>query len=374
MMTGHTELEAAVEAMRAGAVDFITKPVDPQMLHRRLERVVEHRVLSRELSRVKEQLARSQGPTEMVGNSRPMTRVYDLLQRVAPSDASVLLLGESGTGKELAARALHSASPRSEGPFVALNCAAVPPSLIESELFGHVAGAFTDARQSKDGLFLEANGGTLFLDEVGELPLELQPKLLRALQEQTVRPVGGTHEVPFDARLVTATNVDLDSKVEDGSFREDLFYRIDVVRITLPPLRDRGNDVLLLAQHMIDQRRADSSDRPAALSDEAASLMLAYDWPGNVRELENCIERAMALARHRQIAPDDLPAKVRDHRDGRVALSFDDAQDLVSLEELEGRYIAKVLEMVGGNKSEAARVLGIDRRSLYRRLEKYEIE
>jgi two-component system response regulator HydG len=372
VITGNADLDAAVEAMRAGAHDFIAKPVDHKLLERRVERAVEHHRLSQELHLLREALARSEGPAAMVGRSRAMRRVYDLIARVAPSDAAVLVLGESGTGKELVARAIHDGSARAEGPFVAINCAAVPPSLIESELFGHVAGAFTDARKAREGLFVRANGGTLFLDEIGELPLELQPKLLRALQEQVVRPVGGSEEVPFDARIVSATNVDLDAKVDSGHFREDLFYRVDVVRIAIPPLRDRGHDVLLLAQHIVDRHRDQRDGGPTELTEEAAALLLAYDWPGNVRELENCIERAMALARSSRIVPDDLPSKVREYRGDRVMLSFDDADELVSLEELERRYVQKVMSMVGGNKSQAARILGIDRRSLYRRLEKYD--
>jgi two-component system response regulator AtoC len=252
----------------------------------------------------------------------------------------------------------------------------VPPTLIESELFGHVRGAFTDAKSARDGLFVQADGGTLFLDEVGELPLEMQPKLLRALQERRVRPVGATSEVPFDARIVTATNRDLELAVAENTFREDLLYRIDVVRVELPPLRARGGDVLLLAQHFIDQLGGQDdvpADRPRVqgIDPGAAEKLLSYEWPGNVRELENCIERAIALARLDRIVVDDLPPKVRDFQPKHVVVSAEDPDQLLALDEVERRYIARVLELLGGNKSQAARVLGVDRRTLYRRLARH---
>jgi DNA-binding NtrC family response regulator len=370
VVTGRAELEAAVSAMRVGAYDFITKPVDTKLLALAIMRAVEHRKLGREVKRLRQELDRAQGTGKIVGKSRPIRAVYDVISRVAVTEVPVLILGESGTGKELAARAIHEASSRAKGPFVALNCAAVPPSLIESELFGHVKGAFTDARQSRDGLFVQASGGTLFLDEVADLPLELQPKLLRALQEQMVRPVGGADEVGFDARIITATNADLEARVETDRFRGDLMYRIDVVRVELPPLRDRGRDILLLAQHFLDKHGAENGT-PRTLAEDAAAKLLAYDWPGNVRELENCVQRALAMARHEQIVVDDLPAKVREYRSDRVMLSFEATEELVTLDELESRYVRKVLEMVSGNKAKAARLLGIDRRSLYRRLDKF---
>jgi two-component system response regulator HydG len=371
VVTGHADLDTAVAAMRSGAYDFITKPIDTKLLVHQVDRAVQHQQLGQEVQRLRKQLAQAEGHGRFVGQSKAMRAVYDLIARVAPSDAAVLILGESGTGKELTARAIHDASPRSDAPFVALNCAAVPPNLIESELFGHVKGAFTDARRSRDGLFVQASGGTLFLDEIGDLPLDVQPKLLRSLQEQRVRPVGGNSEVEFDARIVTATNVDLEQRVNDETFREDLLYRIDVVRIEMPPLRARGRDVLLLAQRFLDTYRGSDPAGPKTISEPAAAKLLAYDWPGNVRELENCIQRAVALARRSEVAVDDLPNKVRDYEPDRLLLSAEDADELVTLDELEARYIRKVLKMMGGNKSRTARVLGLDRRSLYRRLEKY---
>ena len=372
MVTGHASLDAAVSAIRAGAYDFITKPVDTKLLAHQVRRAVEHHRLGEEVKRLRQRLADVERiETGIIGQSAAMRQVFDLIARVGPADASVLVTGESGTGKELVARAIHRASQRADGPFVALNCAAVPPSLIESELFGHIKGAFTDARRSREGLFVQANGGTLFLDEVGELPLEMQPKLLRALQERKIRPVGGDAEVSFDARVITATNRELEAMVESGDFREDLLYRIDVVRIELPPLRMRGHDILLLAQHFLQRFGGGPSGRVHGIAETAAEKLLAYDWPGNVRELENCIERAVALARFDQITVEDLPNKVREHRSDHVLLSVEDPSELLTLEQLESRYIHKVLKMVSGNKSQAARVLGLDRRTLYRRLEKY---
>ena len=373
MLTGDASMQAAISALRAGAYDFITKPIDIELLGPAITRAVQRHRLGVEVKRLRRALADSQGFGTIIGKSTPMRRVFDLVSRVADSEASVMISGESGTGKELIARSIHDRSPRSAGPFIALNCAAVPPSLIESELFGHLKGAFTDARNARDGLFAKANGGTLFLDEIGEMPLEMQPKLLRALQERMVRPVGGDREVPFDARLVTATNRDLESEVEAGRFREDLLYRIDVVRVELPPLRMRGRDVLLLAQSFIERFATRSGRAVGEIDPEAAELLLGYDWPGNVRELENCIERAVTLCRLDRVTIADLPAKIRDHKPDRVVLTGDETDELPTLEDLERRYIAKVLRATAGNKSQAAKTLGLDRRTLYRRLDKHRL-
>ncbi len=298
-----------------------------------------------------------------------MVEVYDLLERIADSETTVLITGESGTGKEVVARELHGRSRRKTGPFVAINCAAMPESLLESELFGHARGAFTDARQAREGLMLRASGGTLFLDEIGEMPLGIQPKVLRALQERTVRPVGESHELPFDARIVTATNRDLESAIEDKTFREDLYYRINVINISLPPLRARGGDVLLLAQHFLAHFADVSGKEVHGLSAAAAKQLMAYPFPGNVRELQNCIERAVALTRGEEIQVEDLPDRIRKHESRNVIVASDDPSDLVPLEEVERRYILRVLAAVEGNKSLAARILGLGRKTLYRRLE-----
>jgi two-component system response regulator HydG len=371
VITAFGSFDTAVAAMRAGAYDFITKPFEVDALRLTLERAIRHGKLREEVKRLREVVADRQGRDEILGASEPMRAVFDLIDRVAGSTASVLVTGESGTGKELVARALHRRSPRHAGPFVALNCAALPEALLESELFGHARGAFTDARAARPGLLVKAAGGTLFLDEIGEMPVGLQPKLLRALQEKTVRPVGSDVEVSFDARVVAATNRDLETAVEERTFREDLYYRINVVHIELPPLRSRGADVLLIAQRLTERFAAASGRGGKGLSAAAAGKLLAYAWPGNVRELSNCIERAVALARYDEVTVDDLPEKIRSYARSHVVVAADDPSELVSMEEVERRYIQRVLEAVGGNKTLAARVLGFDRATLYRKLARY---
>ncbi|MGE0789357.1 MAG: sigma-54-dependent transcriptional regulator [Sandaracinaceae bacterium] len=373
VVTGHATLETAVAAMRAGAHDFVTKPVDVDLLLLTLKRAIRHRRLETEVKRLKDELAIGTGSdASIVGKSSAMRHVFDVIERVAATDATILVTGESGTGKELVARAVHRRSQRAEGPFVAINCAAVPAQLLESELFGHVKGAFTDARNTRKGLFLEASSGTLFLDEIGEMPLEMQVKLLRALQERVVRPVGGNEEVPFDARVIAATNRDLEEEVREGRFREDLFYRINVVGIAVPPLRERPGDIPLLAQHFVERHASRFGKDVRGLAPEALEKLLAYEWPGNVRELENGMERAVALARNENVRADDLPERVRTFRPEHLAVVADEVEQLISVAELERRYIFHVLKLVDGNKSQAARILGLDRRTLYRKLDAFE--
>jgi two-component system response regulator HydG len=280
----------------------------------------------------------------------------------------VLINGESGTGKEVAARALHRLSRRAKGPVVAVNCAAVPAALLESELFGHMKGAFTDARSDRVGVFKQADGGTLVLDEVGELPLPLQPKLLRALQERTVRPLGAGAEEPFDARIVSITNVDLEEKVGEGQFREDLFYRLNVITLTMPPLRSRAQDLLELAQVFVTRASQRSGKAVRGLTPEAAKCLLSYDWPGNVRELENCIERAVAFTTFDHVLVEDLPDRVR-AGPGRAPVAPDETQ--LPMETIERRHVMRVLEAQGGNRTRAARILGLDRKTLQRKLERW---
>ena len=372
LVTGHNSVDVAISAIRAGAYDFIVKPVDAKLLALTVARAVQHRRLRDEVKRLRRVVAGAEAQGQMIGESPAMKTVFDLVARVAGSDASVLIIGESGTGKELIARALHEQSARRDGPFLAVNCAAMPASLLESELFGHARGAFTDAKAQHTGLFMQASGGTLFLDEVGELPLEMQPKLLRALQERRVRRVGANVETPFDARIVTATNRDIEADVEQKRFREDLFYRINVVRVEAPPLRARGGDVLLLAQRFVERFAEKSGKLVRGISPEAVEKLAAYDWPGNVRELENCLERAIALLGGDEVSVDDLPEKIRHYRATRLLVSAEDLADVVTLDELERRYVLRVLALVGGNKSRAADLLGLHRRTLYRRLERYE--
>lgn len=373
VMTAYASLETAISAIRAGAEDYVIKPLQVDALALRLNRVIQARALQTEVSRLRRVLEKSERFDKLLGSSPPMQKLYDLMHRVLDSDASVLITGESGTGKEVAARALHHQGNRQNGPFVAINCSAVPEHLLESELFGHAKGAFTDARSDRAGLFARADTGTLFLDELGEMPIALQPKLLRALQERTIRPVGSDREQPIDVRIIAATNRDLESAVADKSFREDLFFRINVINIELPPLRARGRDILVLAQAFIDSVSSRANKNVQGLSPTAAEKLLAYSWPGNVRELRNCVERAIALARYEQISVDDLPEKIRNYRRSHVLVTSDDPTELVPMEEVERRYITRVMEAVNGNKTMAAKVLGFDRKTLYRKLDRYSI-
>lgn len=367
VMTAYGSLETAIHAIRSGAFDFVTKPVELELLVASLRRATERTRLQREIRRLQAEAADNRFAT-LIGESDVMRRLRSQLERVVPSDASVLLTGESGTGKEVVAQALHAEGPRADRPFIAVNCAALPEQLIESELFGHVRGAFTDARADRDGLFVQAHGGTLFLDEIGELPLEMQPKLLRALEQKTVRPVGGEKERAFDVRLITATNRDLDAEVEQQRFREDLFYRINVLTLSVPPLRTRGNDVLLLANHFLQEFGEAAGKPDVKLDGPVTHKLLAYDWPGNVRELRNVIERAVVLSPGNLIQIDALPRKIAEFQSDQLVLSPAANQPLESLAAVEDRYIRFVLEQTGGNKTEAAKILGLDRKTLYRKL------
>ncbi|MEM9694222.1 MAG: sigma-54 dependent transcriptional regulator [Myxococcota bacterium] len=377
MMTGFGTFESAVEALRAGAYDYITKPIDHGPLVHTLRRAIRVHRLEREVRALRDMARPFEGGRygQMVGNSSSIRRMFDLLHRIEDSDAAVLVLGESGTGKELVARALHHRSPRGGGPFVAVNTAALPETLLESTLFGHRKGAFTGANEKREGLFLAADGGTLFLDEIGEMPLEMQAKLLRVLQERKVRPVGGTREVPFDIRLVCATNRDLEEEVEAGRFREDLFYRVNVVSVRVPALRARGNDVVLLAQHFLNTIRERTGKQVDGIDAAAARKFVEYDWPGNVRELENVIERAVAITRSDTVTLEDLPRKLVQFEPRTTTLpSEEDVELMAPLAEVERRYIERVLEAAGKNKTLAAKVLGLDRRTLYRKMERWSAE
>jgi DNA-binding NtrC family response regulator len=370
VMTAYGSMELAVGAIRAGAYDFVTKPFEMDEIALTLERALKHRALRDEVKRLRSVVADSQKFDDILGTSSAMKKMYDLVARVADTETTALITGESGTGKELVAKAIHQRSPRKEGAFVAINCAAMPENLLESELFGHVKGAFTDARTARPGLFIKASKGTLLLDEIGEMPAGMQAKLLRALQERTVRPVGGDQEQPFDARIIAATNRDLESEVEEKRFREDLFYRINVVRIHVPPLRSRGSDILLLAQSFLQRYQPNGQERVVGIKSAAADKLLSYPWPGNVRELQNCMERCVALAQFDHVGVDDLPDRVRDFKSSRITIESNNPSELLPMDEVERRYILRVLEAVGGNKTLAAQVLGFDRRTLYRKLER----
>ncbi len=365
LVTGASRLESAVAALRAGAYDFIVKPVDQQTVLFSVARALEHRSMREEVRRLRQPATPPEHFEELVGESAAMREVYALMERIADADVTVLVTGESGTGKELVATALHRRSRRAEGPFVAVNCAALSETLLESELFGHTKGAFTDARQASPGLLVRASGGTLFLDEIGDMALSTQVKLLRALQERRVRPVGGTTEIAFDVRVIGATNQDLEELVRARRFREDLFFRLDVVRIHLPPLRARDRDVLLLAHHLLGRLAVRLGKPVRGFSQGASERLLAYPFPGNVRELSNCVEHALALASTDLVAEADLPPRVRASLEPSVQ---DEGEALLSLEEVERRHIARVLGAVSGNRTRAAAILGIDRTTLARKL------
>jgi DNA-binding NtrC family response regulator len=373
VITAFGSMDTAVAAIRAGAYDFIAKPFEIEVLAIALERAVAHRRLRAEVKRLRT-LTEITAESGLIGESQAMLELRGLLAKVAESDSSVLITGESGTGKELAARALHAQSQRQRGPFVAINCAAMPEALLEAELFGHEKGAFTDAKAARVGLFKQADGGTLFLDEIGDMPLALQPKLLRALEQRTIRPIGSSTEHPFDVRLVAATHNDLASAASEGRFREDLFYRINVIELGLPPLRARAADVLLLAQRFIGELATRANKPVRGLSSAAAERLLSYVWPGNVRELRNCIERAVALTQFEELTVDDLPERIRAYKPSHVLVASDDPKELVPLEQVERRYILRVLDSVHGNKTVAARILGLDRVTLYRKLERYRVK
>ena len=369
VITGAAGVETAIEAIRAGAYDYITKPLKVDALEIAVQRALQTLTLKRELERLRLAASAGMPAHSIAGSSPPIRATIAMIERVAESDVTVLITGESGTGKELVARALHEQSNRRHEPFVAINCAAMPAPLLESELFGHVRGAFTDAKNARAGLFVQAGAGTIFLDEIGEMPMEMQVKLLRVLQERRVRPVGGDTELVVKARVITATNRDLDLEVAEKRFREDLYYRINVVPIAVPPLRDRGDDVLLLAQFFLNRIAKQIGKRVERISAPAAQRLTAYDWPGNVRELENCMERAVALCRLDEITIEDLPPKLVANAEKTLVIETATPTELMTVDEMARRYVRVVLEAVKNNKTHAARVLGIDRRSLYRRLE-----
>ena len=365
MMTAYGTVETAVEAMKLGAYDFIQKPPKRATVVATVRKALDKAELVAENQKLRAQLAAATN-REIVGNSQVMRATLEVARQAANSTATVLLLGESGTGKELLARYIHAHSPRTSKTFIPVNCAALPETILESELFGHEKGAFTGAVRSKDGRFLEAHGGTLFLDEIAEISPTVQVKLLRALQEGEIEPVGG-RTVKTDFRLVCATNRDLAKEVKEGSFREDLFYRINVIPIRIPPLRDRIEDVPLLADHFLRMYAA-KHDKPAqGFTDEALHLMSNYGWPGNVRELENAVERAVVLTRHTHVGADDLPPELRDPQAGhgrQVTFSVG-----VQLAEVERRMIQETLKFTRGDKRLAADLLGIATRTIYRKLE-----
>ena len=368
LLTAYGSVETAVEAMKRGAYDFLAKPVNLDRLDLLLRRALAERRLGDENERLKAQLDSKYGFENIIGTSPAMQEVFETIRQAAPTRATVLIQGASGTGKELVARALHQCSPRRDGPFVPVHCAALAPTLLESELFGHEKGAFTGAVERRRGRFELADGGTLFLDEIGEIDPALQVKILRVLEERKFERVGGTETIHVDVRLVAATNRDLRARVAEGAFREDLFYRLHVVNLTLPPLRERTGDVVLLAQHYLKTLDAENGKKPPAISPEAMDVLQAYAWPGNVRELRNVIERLVVLGTGDRLTVADLPAAVRDGAAGGLAIPSRAGR---VLRDAERQLIADALRRHRDNRTKAAQDLGISRRTLHRKINEF---
>jgi len=366
VITAFGSVEQAVEMVRAGAFQYLTKPFN----NRDLLAVVAEALARSEAQRAQARLRMDySAPARIIGASRPMQKLFEQIAVSANSPGTVLITGESGTGKELVARAIHEGSRR-RGAFVPVNCAAIPGDLIEAELFGHTGSAFTGARQARTGLIEAADKGTLFLDEIGELPMTMQPKLLRALQEGAVRPVGANTERPVSLRVVAATNRDLEKDVREGRFREDLYWRLNVIHLRVPPLRERAYDIPLLVEHFIAKACDGAAREPLDVSLESLAILTAYVWPGNVRELENAIERAVAFARGGKVLPEDLPERLRTSGEVSALIARSSEQNL-TLRDVECEYILEIMRRTGGNKLRAAQILGLDRKTLYRKLDEY---
>lgn len=371
IMTAYSSVETAVEALKNGAYDYLTKPLDFDELRLIIERAMDHRQLREENRRLRENLGNHFDRQNIIGRSPAMASLLETVAQVAPSEATVLITGDSGTGKEMIAGAIHFNSPRKEGPFVKINCAAITETLLESELFGHEKGAFTGAHKKKDGRFLQSHGGSLFLDEISEMSLAMQAKLLRVLQEREITRVGGEEVIKVDVRMITATNKDLLQEIEAGRFREDLYYRLNVVTLNIPPLKDRREDIPLLAQHFLKFFAEKNRKRIKGFTPHTMDRLLKYDWPGNVRELMNTVERGVVLARSEYLDEGEIPLNLDDTSQENGMLDKEPLQGELPLEEVEKAAILATLESAGGNKSETARRLGITRRTLHKKLKKY---
>ncbi|MFQ5793205.1 MAG: sigma-54-dependent transcriptional regulator, partial [Acidobacteriota bacterium] len=371
VITGYPTVDTAVEALKAGAFDYIPKPFDPDQLRQVVRNTAEKLDLLRENHALKEKLRHPGAFKEILGESEPIQQVRDVITKVAPTDSKVLILGDTGTGKELVARAIHALSHRAAKPFIPVNCASIPSTLLESELFGHTKGAFTGAHRSRRGCFQLAHGGTLFLDEIGEMGLDMQIKILRALQERRVQPVGSEGCIEVDVRIVAASNKDLEKAVQEGRFREDLFYRINVLPIVLPPLKDRSKDVLLLADHFLDRYRRELRKPVRGFTEEARQLLLEYPWPGNIRELENTVERAVILAEDDLLGVEAFPQLLSSSwaKTSRPSAGSE-LTDYPPLEKVERDYILEVLQATRWNRKRASEVLGISTVTIWRKLEK----
>jgi two-component system response regulator HydG len=369
VLTQYGTIESAVEATRLGAADYITKPFHIPELRSKLDRMIRLLDVDQENRVLRETLRTRPGFADLIGVSVKMQRVYRLIERVSQHAYPVLILGESGTGKELVARSVHYSGVRRNKPFIPVDCSSLVPTLIEAELFGYVKGAFTGALHAKQGLMEIADGGTLFLDEIGDLPFDMQAKLLRALQEKEVRPVGSTERIPLSARIIAATNRDLDVAVRQGTFRQDLFFRLNVVQIKIPPLRERKTDIPILVNSFLE-KFSEANGKMRTISEDAIARMMAYDWPGNVRELENAIERAIALGSGPILHAGDLPTNLQYGTGDRLPQT----DELLPLDELERRAILRALREAGGDKLAAARMLGIGKTTLYRKLKQYDAQ
>ena len=370
MMTAYATVKTAVEALKAGAFEYLAKPLDIEELKILVQKALEYYRLREENLTLKERLGSRFDFSRIIGKGRKMKELFDFLAQVAPSEATVLILGESGTGKELVANAIHHNSPRTQQPFVKVACAALPETLLESELFGHEKGAFTGAIARREGRFQAAHRGTIFLDEVGEMSLAIQTKLLRVLQEREFEPVGSSRTAKVDVRVIAATNKDLGKEIKEGRFREDLFYRLNVIPIHLPPVRERKEDIPALANHFLSLYREKNKKEIKEISPKALDLLIRHDWPGNIRELENCLERAVIVARGELIAPADLPPAIQNLPAGKEDAEIPFPAG-ISLQEAEKALILKTLEDAGGNRSRAAEILGINRRTLQMKLKEY---
>jgi DNA-binding NtrC family response regulator len=374
IMTAHGTIDSAVEAMKKGAFDYLEKPLDRETLLLTLQRAFEHLALLRENRVLQKKLEESQGVPTIIGSHPKMIEVFRIVNKIAASNSTVLIYGESGTGKELVARAIHDGSARRDNPFFAINCAAIPETLIESELFGHEKGSFTGASAREIGLFEAANTGTIFLDEIGEMNVAMQAKLLRAIQEREIRRVGGKVSIPVDVRIISATNKDLEQEIRKGNFREDLFYRLNVIRINLPPLRERGNDVVTLADFFVRKYSAAAGISLNGFSKPAMKLLMDYSWPGNVRQLESVVERCVLMTESDTIQPEDLPAEILREGSPESALSFEFPPEGISFEDLERDLIIKAMDRAGWVIGKAAPLLGMTYKTLQYRLEKFGIE
>ncbi len=371
VITAFGNMESAIRAMRVGAYDFLNKPFEMEAIGLAVKRAVQHEALREEVKRLREEVTSKKGTSPLLGDSPAMHEVVSLVNRVASTESAVLVSGESGTGKAMVARAIHDASKRRNGLFISINCAGVPAQVLEGELFGYAKGAApNDPRSAQPGAFVRAAGGTVFLDDVDEVPAELQAKLLKALLDRKAKPIGGTAELAFDARVVSATTKDLRSLVEDGTFRPELHFALNVVNVHVPPVRMRGNDVLLLAQNFVRTFADKSKKKVTGLASNAAEKLVAYSWPGNVTELRNVIERAVAVAQYEQLTAADLPEKVQLPTPATSAASSDEAI-LVPMDLIEKQHILRVLRAVKGHRTQCAKILGLDRKTLYRKLETY---